>query len=76
MLIESILNQVNWAASFHNLIIKPNDSRPMMDDRVVSSVEILKTTTKIGEKVLANIRIKVSFNTESITQSRKVILKE
>ena len=76
MLIESILNQVNWAASFHNLIIKPNDSRPMMDDRVVTSVEILKTTTKIGEKVLANIRIKVSFNTESITQSRKVILKE
>ena len=48
----------------------------MMDDRVVTSVEILKTTTKIGEKVLADIRIKVSFNTESITQSRKVILKE
>ena len=76
MLIESILNQVNWTASFHNLIRKPNDSRPMMDDRVVTSVEILKTTTEIGEKVLANLRIKVSFNKESITQSRKVILKE
>ena len=47
-----------------------------MDDRVVTSVEILKTTTEIGEKILANLRVKVSFNTESITQSRKVILKE
>ena len=63
-------------ASFHNLIRKPNDSRPMMEDRVVTSVEILKTTTEIGEKVLANLRIKVNFNKESITQSRKVILKE
>ena len=47
-----------------------------MDDRTVISVEILKTTTKIGEKTLANLRIKVNFNTESVTQSRKVILKE
>ena len=47
-----------------------------MDDRVVTSVEILKTTTEIGEKILANLRVKVSFNTESITQPRKVILKE
>ena len=47
-----------------------------MEDRVVTSVEILKTTTEIGEKVLANLRIKVNFNKESITQSRKVILKE
>ena len=47
-----------------------------MDDRVVTSVEILKTTTEIGEKVLANLRIKVNFNKESITKSRKVILKE
>ena len=52
-----------------------------MDDRTVLAVEVLKTTTEIGEKTLANLRIKVSFNTESVTQnpakmSRKVILIE
>ena len=62
-------NKLTKKAIFHNLISN-RWLKTKMDDRTVISVEIIKTTTEIGEKILANLRIKVSFNTESITQEK------